>query len=223
MKRKLLSSLLFLTTVVPLKGYTQGQYAESKRVVLKQLPDAVSPSRFQKQFGIGGTMIPVYGAWYLGREGGYYGGVQLDFLGRVHPQLTLEGSVGIIAAARSLIEFPISLGMRVYLRALPTRIDRIYLMPYLTVGFQVGIPLDRSRYFYIDGFGGSYPQVYSPAAALYIGANLGAGLEIRFKRHFAMNVDLRFTGDGAVDIYQYERNIYPRLGLRLGIGVAGYL
>ena len=203
---------------------------ETPRMTMPPFYDGHS---FHSQWGLGATLTPASRLWYLGKlsyptdsvpDSNFLLGIQADLLWRVHPRLTLNLSAGVFGVPfgyASDIEYPISLGVRVYLRSLPQNTRRVYLMPYLVGAFQMTVQADTS-YYGFDGFGGAYYMVRDPAAALHLGGNVGVGLEVRYKHHFTLSADLRAVGQGPIDVYGYGKNLYSRFGLTLNLGLAGY-
>ncbi len=190
------------------------------------LPLYNSP-KFNLQFGLGITGIVASGVLYpFAYESWsyYFGGIQLDFLWRVHSRLTLQFSPGILISDtrdewnQLLVEVPFSLGLRIHLRALPKEDSGVFVMPYAALGFQMN---------FLFGAGPTYDSqslydYYTIPPSLYLGANLGAGVELRLHKHFAIHGEVRGFAQGPVNIRGYDVYLPPRIGLYLGTGLAAY-
>ncbi len=184
-------------------------------------------SSFHRRFGIGFTLIPASGVFYVFTNitfNFYYGGFQAELLGRLHPRITLQFSPGFyITTAEAHTgepwkEFSFPLGIRVHLRALPALIPPRFFLPYVSLGLQNSLLFGET--------GEQYPElgiktVYVAHPSLKLGGYLGVGFELEVTPRFAVHAELRSFGQGTIDIYNH--GLRPgRAGLQLHLGVAGY-
>lgn len=198
-------------------------------------PSSLSPKvsaetpPFRRQFGLGVTGIFAQGVLYTFAKDPwsyYHGGVQGDFLFQVHPRVTLELSGGVIFSdavnqkGERLTESPVSLGLRVYVKNFSHYKKCFDWTPYVAFAPQLNILWNGTPTSdYVKTGGISFST--SPSS-LYLGANLGVGVEFRIYEHFSLNADLRGFGQGPLDSAGTGVTLASRYGLRFALGIAGY-
>ncbi len=195
--------------------------ASAKNDPATKTSDAADPAKapttarlgsFQKQIGVGGTVIFAQPLWDVRSISFFYqGGLVANVWGRVHPYVTLEGSIGGvgslfgIANYSSYGEFTMEVGPRIYvINMTHANLDRFFVAPYVIGALQFSVA-------------GNNPFLNNYTLTAYFGFEAGGGAEFRINSHLVAHADLRFLVRGSATFPSLAQ-----VGFRLGAGFGYY-
>ncbi len=196
------------------------------------------PKPFSVQPGVSLSLSPAQGVFYLQTSTSYYqAGGGASFFLRMYPRVTGEVNLDFfVGTARDpyngnvLTALDLSMGARIYLRALPKEPtkNRIFL-PYLSVGPHLSILFPKQEDPWVRvGASGALARFKVPSALFgpYLGAFFAGGFELRWKEHWCFYAEVRFSAQGLLDpiLDFYHEKFYSNTRLVAGLkaGIAWY-
>ena len=153
-------------------------------------------SKFRPQLGLGIGIIPGQGIWNDNHLGYFQAGILANIDIRAAERLGVRISLGGFGSdsvddfGSTIAEFLASAELRVYLHSTKANPNRFYLAPFVLAGANY----NYASFGGLDEFGQSMNYSY----ANYVGGAVGVGLEFRFGRHVALDIDVRGILQGLV-------------------------